>query len=274
MLMSERPRHEHGAGAGRGLSTARSVLKVLTLLAEHPDGVSAADVAARVGKSTSTAYYLLASLCEEGFATRKGRRYQLRSAAASGTPEQQPRDGADAGLEGALDDLFVRTRKRCYLGRLSDGAVEIVGVRGRQGLACMPGLGARIERETMHALAMGKVVLSLLAPEARERFVARGLRRFTPATVTSPAPLLAELEDVLALGFAVECEEFREDFCCVAAPVLDERGRFVATLGLSVTARSFNAERAELTAAVRDVAAISKQMQKSAEMLPAAAATA
>ena len=44
----------------RACSTARSVRKVLALLAEqHPDGVRAGEQAAVVGKSTSTAFYLL-----------------------------------------------------------------------------------------------------------------------------------------------------------------------------------------------------------------------
>ena len=46
------------------------MLQVLRLLLEHPEGVRADRVAAEVGKSRSTAYHLLASLCDEGFAER------------------------------------------------------------------------------------------------------------------------------------------------------------------------------------------------------------
>jgi DNA-binding IclR family transcriptional regulator len=259
--------------AGRGLSTARSVLQVLTLLAEHPEGVSAGDVAARVGKSTSTAYYLLASLCEEGFARREGSgRYRLQPFAAPPASAPVPDDAL--GLEGILDDLHCRTRKRCYLGRLERGAIEIVGVRGRQGLPKMPGLGTRIEQDVMHALAMGKVVLSLLGPEARGRYARRPLQAFTDATITSPEGLLAELDDARTRGVAVEREEFEPDFCCVAAPVLDARGRFLATVGLSVTTRTFDLERDALTTAVREVASASNHVHKTAEILPVAAATA
>ena len=58
-----------------------------------------------------------------------------------------------------------------------------------------------------------------------------------------------------ANGFAVDREEFDADFCCVAAPILDDRGRLAAILGLSASTRAFDAEFDELTAAVRDVAA-------------------
>jgi DNA-binding IclR family transcriptional regulator len=272
--MSEPPRVVHGARAGRGLSTARSVLQVLTLLAEHPDGVTAWDVAQRVGKSTSTAYYLLASLCEEGFAVRQGSgRYQLRH--ALGPPvEDAPAAAAAGRQEAALDELYVRTRKRVYLGHLRAGAIEMVAVRGRQGLPCMPGLGTRIERDAMHALAMGKVVLSLLGAEARERYARGPLPAYTAATITSPEALLAELDTVRDRGVAVEREEFSEDFCCVAAPMFDARGRFEATIGLSVTARGFDLERDALIAAVRDAGRSSNDLRKTDGILPVAEAVA
>ena len=58
-----------------------------------------------------------------------------------------------------------------------------------------------------------------------------------------------------AEGFAVDREEFDVDFCCVAAPILDERGRLAAILGLSASTRAFDAEQSQLAAAVRDLAA-------------------
>ena len=59
------------ATSSRSLSTARAVLRVLSMLAEQPTGVRADEVAHELGKSTSTAYYLLTSLCEEGFAVHE-----------------------------------------------------------------------------------------------------------------------------------------------------------------------------------------------------------
>ncbi len=231
----------------RGLATARAALQVLAFLEDHPDGVRADDVARVVGKSASTAYYLLASLVEEGFAVHDaGGLYRpLRRPAA--TPE------AGHGLEDAVDDLFLRTHKRCYLGVVRSGAIEITVVRGRQGIARMPGLGAQI-RDNAHALAMGKVALALLPPDAVARYVERGLKRFQPGTITSAAALAAELETVRANGYAVDREEFDEDFCCVAAPVLAGHGRLAAILGLSASTRAFDAEHADLADAVRDVA--------------------
>lgn len=235
----------------RGLSTARAVLQVLSYLEQHPDGVRADDIAQVVGKSGSTAYHLLASLVEEGYAVHEGGLYRPHHEIATPPPPSQSDRHA---LEDTVDDLFLRTHKRCYLGLVRGGLIEIAVVRGRQGIARMPGLGTQIT-DNAHALAMGKVVLARLPAAALARYVGRGLNRYTPSTITAPDELAHELRHVRANGFAVEREEFDEDFCCVAAPILDERGRLAAILGLSASTRAFDAEFEALTAEVRDVAA-------------------
>ena len=65
-------------GGRRGLSTAHAVLQVLSFLEQHPDGVRAEEVTEFVGKSASTAYHLLASLVDEGFAVHEGGLYKAR----------------------------------------------------------------------------------------------------------------------------------------------------------------------------------------------------
>jgi DNA-binding IclR family transcriptional regulator len=232
----------------RGLATARAVLHVLAHLEAHPEGVRAEEIAHLVGKSGSTAYHLLDSLIAEGYATHDAGLYFPRAHVPAPAPDRRH------VLEDAVDDLFLRTHKRCYLGVVRGGVIEITVVRGRQGIARMPGLGTQIT-DNAHALAMGKVVLARLRPEALARYVGSGLTRYTPSTITSPVELSHELQRVRADGYAVEREEFDLDFCCVAAPALDEHGRLAGVLGLSASTRAFDNEHDELAAAVRDIAA-------------------
>jgi DNA-binding IclR family transcriptional regulator len=181
----------------RGLSTARSALRVLALLVERPEGLRAADVAGAVGKSLSTAYHLLDSLCEEGFAFRDPSSGTFRLKRNPYRRDELADQVLD--LAEALNELHARTRKRSYLARVQHRAIEIVGVRGRQGVPKMPGFGTRIA-DAAHAVALGKVVLSLLPEPARRRYAHDGLKAFTPATITSPEELLAELEEVREQG--------------------------------------------------------------------------
>jgi acetyl-CoA synthetase len=237
----------------RGLSTARAVLKVLSFMAQHPEGVSAREVAAELGKSISTAYDLLASLYEEGFAVHEpGRGYRLRAEAPVAT--QAPEPSTAKALSRAVDELFARTHRRSYLAGVGDGTIAITAVRGRQGIPRVPGLGPRIGHSA-HALAIGKVVLSLLPEHSRRRYVERGIHAYTPRTITAPGPLMSELDEVRSNGFAVSRGEFDAEYSCVAAPVLDARGRFLAVLGLSTSSRAFEAEVQDLVGAAREVAA-------------------
>jgi DNA-binding IclR family transcriptional regulator len=240
--------------SSRSLSTARAVLRVLALLIERPAGVRADEVAKALGKSTSTAYYLLTSLCEEGFAVHESKGvYRPARGLEELTTAAEPPSASHEGLAGTVDELFLRTRKRSYLGAVKPGRIEIVAFRGRQGVPRMPGLGSEI-RDSAHALAMGKVVLSLLGPNALGHYVRRGLKSFTPQTITSGAALAAELQRVKRNGFAVDREEFDENFCCIAAPIFDEHHRFVAALGLSTTVPVFDRDRQRLAQEVVGVA--------------------
>jgi acetyl-CoA synthetase len=227
-------------------------LRVAWLLARTPDGVRADDVAELLGKSVSTAYNVLASLCDEHVAVRgAGGTYQLapefRDVVAGGD------DHAAVGdLSGVVEDLLARTHKRAYAAIVRGGVLRIVVERGLQGMPRLPGMSPEI-RDNAHALALGKVVLALSPREAVDRYVALGLRYFTPNTITSAPELLAELREIRRTGVATEREEFDGDFCCIAAPLLDARRQFLGAVGISMSRRAFDEEHAALAETLRDI---------------------
>ncbi len=166
----------------RGLSTARAALSVTWLLARAPDGVRADEVAESLGKSVSTAYNLLASLCDEGVAERlPGGLYHL----APGFRETVAEESDRHDLSGVVDDLLARTHKRAYLAVLRGNQLRVVLERGLQGMPKLPGMNPEI-RDNAHALALGKVVLARAPADALERYLSAGLKRFTPDTITDP----------------------------------------------------------------------------------------
>jgi DNA-binding IclR family transcriptional regulator len=254
----------------RGLSTARAALQVEWLLAARPEGVRAEEVAETLGKSVSTAYNLLASLCQEGVAAHHaGGVYRLSPAfrelvgTGAAAPAPQLRD-----LATLVRSLLARTHKRSYVGVLRHGELRIGYERGLQGMPKLPGLDPHI-RDNAHALALGKVALALAPAATVERYVrSPGLRRFTAHTITDPDVLRAELEEIRARGWAVDREEFDEDFCCIAAAVRAPSGRPFAVIGISMTRRAFDDEHETLAQAVVEVARIGApgwEFQPSAE---------
>src|SRR4051794_36678435 len=146
----------------------------------------------RVGKSTSTAYNLLDTLCHERFVFHaEDGSYHLTTEAVGFVPAPGLSD-LPSGLGGLLDELFARTRKRVYLAAAHSGQVVIPLARGRQGMPLPRGRGPRMG-ESAHARALGKVALSLLDEGGLERYISHGLRAFTPATIVSPDRLRAQL---------------------------------------------------------------------------------
>jgi len=229
---------------------------VTWLLAARPEGVRADEVAEALGKSISTAYNLLASLCDQEVAAHHpGGVYRLAPGFQDAILTGAARAAELHDLTGLADDLLARTHKRSYLAIVRGGALEIVDERGQQGMPRLPGLSPRIS-DTAHALAVGKVALALGRAELVERYVEHpGLRRFTAHTITDPAALRDELATVRRRGYAVECEELYPDFCCIAAPVRDRGGRILAVLGISMTRRAFDDEREGLVRHVTELAA-------------------
>jgi len=233
----------------RGLSTARAALSVTWFLARAPEGVRADEVAELLGKSVSTAYNVLASLCDEGVAERlPGGLYHLAPRFRQTVAEETDRHD----LSGVVDDLLTRTHKRAYLAVLRGNQLRVVLERGLQGMPKLPGMSPEI-RDNAHALALGKVVLARAPAAALERYLSSGLKRFTEDTITDPDALRSELRRARRNGYAVDREEIAPDFCCIAAPLLDEQRRFLGAVGISMSVRAFDAEREALTETLRDI---------------------
>jgi acetyl-CoA synthetase len=233
----------------RGLSTARAALNVTWLLARAPDGVRADEVAETLGKSVSTAYNLLASLCDAGVAERlPGGLYHL----AAGFRETVAEESDRHNLSGVVDDLLARTHKRAYLAVLRGTRLRVILERGLQGMPKLPGMSPEI-RDNAHALALGKVVLARAPADALERYLTAGLKRFTEDTITDPDVLRTDLRRVRRTGIAVDREEIAPDFCCIAAPLLDEQRHFLGAVGISMSVRAFDAEREALSETLRDI---------------------
>ena len=226
----------------KGLSTVQAALRILAYLAEHPEGVEAKEVARHLGRSLSAAYALLNSLVEEGFAVKGEGRYTLARA--------RPAPKAQGFLEEALEELYLRTRERCYLALLTPEGVRLK-TRGRQG---QPNpLGETLPPEA-HALALGKVLLAhgvLPVPPLFPK---------TPYTLTDPLALEAELERVRASGLAVEMEEYALGISALAAPLLGPKGEVLGALGVVVPARRFPFAFSRLARALSEVAQVSAHL--------------
>ena len=102
----------------------------------------------------------------------------------------------------------------------------------------------------------GKIYAAFMSPADRERLLASPHPKVTPRTITEPEALASELDRVLEEGVAFDIEERNLGTCAVAAPVRDQMGKVIGSIGVVVpTGRFGSEEREKCVRAVRKAAA-------------------
>ena len=167
--------------------------------------------------------------------------------------ERSCADDVSSRVEPVVERLAGRSMRHAYFGLLYDGAVTVSQVKTPPG---SPPVGiVRGFHGASHALALGKVLIGGCGPEgAREYAENFGMEVFTPRTVVRPDLFEAHLDRVRVRGFATDVEEFAENLCCVAAPVLNGRGMVEGAVGVSTSAARFAGEARSLIELVRTAA--------------------
>ena len=258
----ERRKREHPAdGRRRGgdalvLRTLAGGLAMLGLFdAEHRQW-SLDEMVAHLGVSRMTGYRMARTLQSTGHLVYEPEagRYHLGPAML-------------AGIYLAEDFAQLVTISRPYLeslmketGELAALAVELDGVA-----VCVDLVASA--RPFVPEIAMGRTIgdtanahgkmFAAMKPDAeRARIVGRPHERLTPATITDPDALAAELEKIRSDELAYDLEEHDLGTCAVVAPVRNQMGEVIATLGVVVPTGRFDPEARTVCAeAVRVTAA-------------------
>jgi len=218
---------------GRRENRVQSIERAFAVLAALSDGpIGVTEVADRIELPKSTVARLLASLQREGAVEQEpgGTRYRVGSRivtlAASVLPTRsmvvlaRPELEALARQVGEAAGLSVPEGFRVHYVDQVD-TPNPVSVRDWTG-----------SRVPMHAVPSGLVLLANLAPASLERFLARPMEAFTPATVTEPDMVRERLRQVQLDGYAWVLGEFSVGINSVAAGVANEDGEIVAAVHL------------------------------------------
>jgi len=230
---------------------------VLSALGGGPLGVT--EIAERARLPKSTVARLLAALAAEGAVQQVdgGTDYRIGERLTSLAAGIAPDRGLVAVARPHLVELAAVTGEAAGLS-IPDGFLvhyidqeatsHAVGVRDWTGT-----------RLPMHAVSSGHVFLASLPAADVDRFLARPLERFTPATVTDPGAVRERLRRARLDGVAWTREEVAEGISSVAAAVADEAGEVVAALHVHGPSYRFPGagavERGEVEAALLEAAA-------------------
>ncbi|WP_418153822.1 IclR family transcriptional regulator [Actinoalloteichus caeruleus] len=209
---------------------------VLELFLGERSSLSAPDIAARLGLPRSTAHELLNTLVNRGYLARRPGKdgvYKLGPRLLElGARYQQDLDLAVEG-EAVTRRVAAECDETVHVAVL-DGAevVYVCKIDSTHSVRMISAVGRRLPA---HCTAVGKVLLAGLPADRLDQLLReQELVALTPRSITSAAALRAQLGEVRRTGVAYEMCESNPDVGCVAAPVTDYSGEWVAAMSMSV----------------------------------------
>jgi DNA-binding IclR family transcriptional regulator len=240
-------------GAVRSVDRAAALLLAL---GECSAEAGVTELARRLGLHKSTASRLLSTLQRRGLVEQDEEtgKYRLGLVVIRlAERAERTLDLKGLGLP-ELERLARATRETVGLGiAQGDACLTVAQVDGPSMIACPDWTG---RTAPLHCTASGKVLLAALAERDVLRIARPGLAPCTERTITTLETLMEELARVRRRGFATAFSEWIAGTNAVAVPVLDARGRVVASLGVwGPSSRITPARVAELVAQARAAAA-------------------
>ncbi|AQZ66184.1 IclR family transcriptional regulator [[Actinomadura] parvosata subsp. kistnae] len=215
-------------GVGETIQSVERAAAILRLLASGPRQLGVAELARAMGLPKGTLHGILRTLVHVGFVEQDAATGKYRLGATLlhlGSSYLDVNELRTRSINWA-DALAGRSRESAWIGTLHEGHVLVIHHVFRPDDS-MQTLQVGTYLPT-HASALGKV---LLAHDPYGEH-AQPLEPRTKHTITDPAALEAELDQVRARGWAAEMEELTEGEVAIAAPIKDPRGIVVGAIGI------------------------------------------
>jgi IclR family acetate operon transcriptional repressor len=221
------------AMADRVITSLDKGLQLLTALGSADEPLALATLARRFPWHKSTVYRTLETLKVRKFVELLDGGYVLGPAALAlgrTVPEVPLLERARA----LMDKAAAHSCENAHLAIRSGDEMVFIDQRSGGRFTLHTEIGGR---EPLHCTAIGKAYLMTLAPNEVSRTLAHiSFEPFTPKTLRNARALVADLKAADRRGYAVDDREYCDDVRCVAVPITDEGGNFVAALGVSAPA--------------------------------------
>ena len=230
------------AGDSRMVRTLATGMAMLGMFDAEHRSWTLDEMVARLGVSRMTAYRMARTLQGTGHLVHDPAvgGYRLGPAMLAGIYLAEGFEQLVAVARPYLETLMKET------GELAAVAVELDGVAVCADLVAsarpfVPEIAVgRVIGDT--ANAHGKMFAAMKPDAERARIVKRPHRQLTQFTITNPAELAAEFDKIRREGLAFDFEEHDLGTCAVVAPVRNQTGDLIATMGVVVPTGRFGPE--------------------------------
>jgi DNA-binding IclR family transcriptional regulator len=240
---------------GNAVRSVDRAAALLLALGECAREVGVTELARRLGLHKSTASRLLATLQRRGLVEQDEEtgKYRLGLVVIR-LAEHAERTLDLKGLAlPELERLARTTRETVTLGVVQDDAFLTLAQVDGPAMAASPDWTGRTT--PLHCVAPGKVLLAAMPERDVMRIARPGLTARTGRTITSLEALMEELARVRRRGFAMAFSEWAEGMNGLAVPVVDARGRVIASIGVRGPAHRVTPARvAEIVTSARATA--------------------
>ncbi|SMP60270.1 IclR family transcriptional regulator [Anoxynatronum buryatiense] len=218
------------------VQTVEKALEVFDLLSgdNYREGISISELSKEMKLGKSTVHRIMETMVAKNYIEQneESKRYQLGwklFEVGNVIPRQRNLYNVDKQI---LQELCDRCEETVNLGvRVKDSVVTISKISPKTSLIANLQIGAR---ESLHATAMGKVLLSeMTREEVILIFGDTPFEAYTSNTLTNMDDLMTELEKIRHQGYSIDDEEFCAGLTCVAMPVRDYKNEIVAAVSVS-----------------------------------------
>jgi DNA-binding IclR family transcriptional regulator len=217
------------------------MMKLLEVLAEHPDPVPLKQLALETGLHPSTAHRILGAMTHSGFVERSDAGiYRLGIRLLELGSLVKSRISLRETAMPAMQRLHATTGESVNLGiRAGDEIVYVERTSsGRSAVRVVHIVGARAP---LHTTATGKLFLVEDGPQKVRDYAKRtNLPASTATSITTLQGLEKELDKVRRHGVAYDMDEVENGVRCIAAGIRDDSGELIAGLSLSTPSERFN----------------------------------
>jgi IclR family transcriptional regulator, pca regulon regulatory protein len=216
------------------LSLARG-LAVIEAFQDRPEGVTAADAAARTNLSRAAARRLLITLEMLGYASHNGPIYRLTSRTLRLGYSFLSSHSLPALALPILEEVSAELHESSSLSTLeNDEIVYLARAATNRVMSVGLSIGSRLPA---FCTSMGRVLLAALPKDELKAYLERlELKPLTPKTIRNKKRLLLEIDKVREQGYAVVDEELELGLRSMAVPVVARGGRVVAAMNTGVHA--------------------------------------
>ena len=246
-------------GSTGGTDSARTLLRLLTSLAQSHDPLSLDELTEENNLAPAAARRALLALSQEGFAAVDlgsgqyvvGPKF-LRLARLTRSTHLLERE-----IRPVIRELAQAACETVTFNTFAPGATSAICMLVEESPAPLNYAVEVGEMKPLHAGSSGKAILAHLSDEAIQSYIERtGLPAVTTRTVTDPAILWREIRKIRKKGYALSRGQRLDGAVAIAGSVFDGEGAIHASLVLTIPAYRYRlADADRLTTMVMETAA-------------------